>query len=264
MHYAVTVPNVGRPQDIINLALEAERVGWDGFFVFDHLQIDRHKRLDVLDSTVLVAAIAASTARIRLGSMIIPLARRRPWKVAKEIITLDHLSGGRVIAGFGLGFPPAEEFGDFGEPTDARERAAILDEALTVFAAVCSGGAVHHSGEHFNVQATLRPGPLQTPRPPIWVACVGRHRGPIARAARWDGVFAVTHDSLGLTATDAVELRAAIGRGADLTLVTLRRPDVGSTELASAGVDWLLTEPPVIDANWLAGFAEVVRDGPLE
>ena len=264
MKYALTVPNVGRPRDIVRLAQEAEQVGWDGFFVFDHLQIDREKRLDVLDSTVIVAAIAMSTSRIRLGSMIIPLARRRPWKVAKEIITLDYLSGGRVIAGFGLGFPPSEEFGDFGEPTSGRERAEILDEALTIVAGVCTGRPVKHKGKHFTVNAHLLPEPLQKPRPPIWVASVGTKRGPITRAARWDGVFGVTHDSQGLTPADAEALRAAIGRGPDLTVATLWRPGFGSNELADAGVDWLLIEPSVIEADWLPNFRDIVRRGPRE
>jgi len=121
---ALNVPNVGNPSAIVELAIQAEAAGWDGFFVWDTLQTDAAQPIDVLDPTAILSAIAVSTSRIAFGPMVVALPRRRPWKVAKEIITIDHLSRGRVIAGFGLGAPPKEEFADFGEPTDVRRRIA--------------------------------------------------------------------------------------------------------------------------------------------
>src|SRR6266481_8290639 len=126
-HCAVGVPNVGPfgdPLLLVELAVAAEEHGWDGFFVWDHLLYhDQH--WDVADPVVVIAAVAARTARIRIGILVNVLARRRVGKVAREAVTLDHLSHGRLVFGAGLG-ARAEEFTAFGEPGEAKERAARL------------------------------------------------------------------------------------------------------------------------------------------
>jgi alkanesulfonate monooxygenase SsuD/methylene tetrahydromethanopterin reductase-like flavin-dependent oxidoreductase (luciferase family) len=132
MRFGVSVPNAGDATQLVNLAVTAEEAGWDGFFLWDHLQLDALRRPPMHDPWVLLGAIAARTSRVRLGTMITPIPRRRPWKLAKEIITLDHLSAGRVIVGVGLGVPAEAEYGAFGEPTGTRLRAAMLDEALPI------------------------------------------------------------------------------------------------------------------------------------
>ena len=112
-----------------------------------------------------------------------------PWKVAKEVVTLDHLSGGRAVVGVGLGEPPDDDFAAFGDPADARERAALLDDGLAVLAGLLTGEPFTHDGPRYRVDAEFLPAPVQQPRPPIWVAGVLPHRRPFERARRWDGVM---------------------------------------------------------------------------
>jgi len=144
MRFGVSVPNAGDATQLVNLAVTAEEAGWDGFFLWDHLQLDALRRPPMHDPWVLLGAIAARTSRVRLGTMITPIPRRRPWKLAKEIITLDHLSAGRVIVGVGLGVPAEAEYGAFGEPTGTRLRAAMLDEALPILDSFLCGEPVDH------------------------------------------------------------------------------------------------------------------------
>ena len=131
------------------------------------------------DPWVLLGAIAQATERMRLGTMVTPLSRRRPRVVAKHLTTLDHLSGGRAVLGVGLGDPPDLDFSDFGDEPSYRVRAAITDEALTVIAALLGEGRVAHHGEPPRRQASVRPLPVQRPRIPIWVAGRAPHTLPL-------------------------------------------------------------------------------------
>lgn len=199
MRFAVNVPNFGDyadPRTFMRLALTAEAAGWDGFFVWDHLLVDPEWGLPIADPWVVLAACAAVTDRIRLGPMVTPLARRRPWVVARQAVSLDHLSGGRVVLGVGLGEPPAAEFEAFGEPGDARTRAERLDEGLAILDGLWSGAPFEFRGRHHTLaRMRFEPRPVQRPRIPIWVAGCVPHRLPIERAARWDGVFPASHPS---------------------------------------------------------------------
>ncbi len=199
---AIGVPNVGLfgdPSLLVDLAVAAEEHGWDGFFVWDH-QLYWDPEWHVADPVVVVAAIAARTARLRIGILVNVLARRRVGKVARESVTLDQLSQGRLVFGAGLG-SRAEEFTAFGEPGDAKERAARLDESLDLLDALWTGEPVTYRGEHLTAtDVTMLPRPVQQPRIPIW--CGGRWpaRAPFRRAARWDGVMP-THTGYGLGET---------------------------------------------------------------
>jgi alkanesulfonate monooxygenase SsuD/methylene tetrahydromethanopterin reductase-like flavin-dependent oxidoreductase (luciferase family) len=196
MRFGVNVPIFGEyadPELLAELAVEAEGAGWDGFWIWDHLQWsgedDGQPRQPSIDPTVALALIAAETSRVRIGPMVLPLARRRPWKVAREMATLDHLSGGRLTLGVGLGGPPGLEFGDFGEDVDAKVRAGKLDEGLAVLQGLWTGEPFDFAGEHHSVHgAQLLPSPRQE-RVPIWVGGEWPdHRAPFRRAARFDGV----------------------------------------------------------------------------
>ncbi len=209
---AVGVPNVGPfgdPLLLVDLAVAAEEHGWDGFFVWDH-QLWHDPRWDVADPVVVIAAVAARTARIRFGILVNVLARRRVGKVARESVTLDRLSGGRLVVGAGLG-SLADEFTAFGEAGDAIERAARLDESLQLLAALWGGEPVTFHGRYLTAEEVMmRPRPVQRPRIPLW--CGGRwpNKAPFRRAARWDGVMP-THASYGLGETmPPGELRAAV------------------------------------------------------
>jgi alkanesulfonate monooxygenase SsuD/methylene tetrahydromethanopterin reductase-like flavin-dependent oxidoreductase (luciferase family) len=193
MRFAINLPNFGSFGDarlLADLAHEAEDAGWDGFFLWDHMQFFvPGQRVPVVDPWVALTAIALATSRIKLGPMVTPIPRRRPWKLARESATLDHLSGGRLILGVGLGDPVATEFGSFGEETDARRRADMLDEGLTVLTGLWRGEPFTFEGEQFQIRDALCwPPPVQSPRIPIWVAGFWPNRRPMRRAARWDGV----------------------------------------------------------------------------
>lgn len=189
MKFGLSVPNFGTPWGLISLAREAEASGWDGFFMWDHVVYRKRADKEMVDPWVVLGAIAGSTERIKLGTLITPVSRRRPWKLARETATLDHLSGGRFVLGVGLGNPPDADFGDFGEVSDDRTRAAMLDEGLDVIADLWSGAPVTHHGEHYElVDTRMLPPVLQAPRIPVWVAGVWPNRAPFRRAARWDGV----------------------------------------------------------------------------
>jgi alkanesulfonate monooxygenase SsuD/methylene tetrahydromethanopterin reductase-like flavin-dependent oxidoreductase (luciferase family) len=203
MKYGVYVPNFGDfavPENLLGLARDAEAAGWDGFFLWDHLVFDQKAGIPVVDAWVMIAAIAAVTKRLRVGPLITPAARRRPWKLAREIVSLDHLSNGRAILGVGLGAPPEAEFQSFGEDPADRIRAEKLDEALTIIDGLSSGQPFQHQGQHFEIkEITFRPQPIQKPRVPIWVAAMWPNRGPLRRAARWDGVFPLKLPAGGLS-----------------------------------------------------------------
>jgi alkanesulfonate monooxygenase SsuD/methylene tetrahydromethanopterin reductase-like flavin-dependent oxidoreductase (luciferase family) len=142
-----------------------------------------------------MAAMACATERVRLGPMVTPLARRRPWKLAREVVSLDRLSSGRLTFGVGLGGDPGRELSALGEELDAKRRAALLDEALDVCVALWSGEEVHHHGEAFDVDGLrFGPTPVQRPHPPVWVAGRWPNRAPLRRAARWQGYFPVQVD----------------------------------------------------------------------
>jgi alkanesulfonate monooxygenase SsuD/methylene tetrahydromethanopterin reductase-like flavin-dependent oxidoreductase (luciferase family) len=194
MRYSINIPNFGDFADartVAKLAVAAEQAGWDALFVWDHVVHDKRLRRGVPfgDPWLLLAAAALATSRLRLGTLVTPVPRRRPEQLARQVATLDALSGGRVIFGAGLGGPIEDEFGSFGEPTDPVVLAERLDEGLDLLARYWSGEPVNHDGRHYQVRdVTLLPPTVQQPRPPVWLGGYWPHRRPIRRAARWDGV----------------------------------------------------------------------------
>jgi alkanesulfonate monooxygenase SsuD/methylene tetrahydromethanopterin reductase-like flavin-dependent oxidoreductase (luciferase family) len=191
--FAVNIPNFGAFADanrLAELAKEAEDCGWDGFFLWDHVN-HVWGDLPMIDPWIALSTMAVATERIRIGTMITPLARRRPWKLARETVTLDHLSGGRLTLGVGLGAPPETEFARLGEDPSARVRAQKLDEGLDVLQGLWSGEPFSYQGKYYQIDAvTFLPKPVQQPRIPIWIAAVWPNKPPFRRAARYNGVFA--------------------------------------------------------------------------
>jgi alkanesulfonate monooxygenase SsuD/methylene tetrahydromethanopterin reductase-like flavin-dependent oxidoreductase (luciferase family) len=203
MRYGIVTANLGEyadPRVAVSLARAAEAAGWEAFFVWDHLGFVRG--VPSGDPWIILSAVAASTTRLKLGLAVTPLARRRPQVVANALASLDLLSGGRTIFGAGLG-GVTEEFTTFGEPGDAKERAAKLDEGLQILDGLWSGEKVDHRGRHYAVQGvSLAPRPLQRPRMPIWIG--GESPPALRRAARWDGWLApaTSHDGTPTMAKD--------------------------------------------------------------
>jgi alkanesulfonate monooxygenase SsuD/methylene tetrahydromethanopterin reductase-like flavin-dependent oxidoreductase (luciferase family) len=180
----------GDPRVLARMAEDAERAGWDGFFIWNHLVYALGRKAPVVDPVVTLSAIAVRTKRIRFGPMVTPLARRRPWQVARETVSLDILSRGRMILGVGLGEPADEEFARFGEDADPKVRAAKLDESLDILSGLWTGEPFSYHGSHYRVEETaFLPPPVKSPRIPVWVAGEWPNKAPFRRAARWDGVF---------------------------------------------------------------------------
>ena len=145
---------------------------------------------------MLLTAAALATSRIRLGTLVTPVARRRPQQLARQVATLDAVSGGRVIFGAGLGGPIEDEYGSLGEPTDPVVLAERLDEGLDLLRRFWSGEPVNHDGKHYQVRdVALLPASIQRPRPPVWIGGFWPHRRPMRRAARWDGVVPLFVDA---------------------------------------------------------------------
>ena len=175
MQRGVAIPCFGTdPAALIRLGVAAEAAGFDGFFVWDHIVFSNTgDGPPILDPWVVLAAVASRTERIRLGTMITPVPRRRPWQLARQTATLDVLSGGRMILGVGIGSPAYGDFGIFGEPTGERDRAELLDEGLAVLAGLWTGEKFSYRGRHFSVDPVrFTPTPVQRPRIPVWVGGV--------------------------------------------------------------------------------------------
>ena len=166
MQRIVSVANMGSPDQLVQLAVEIEEAAFDGFFFMDHMNTAFLGQDEALDPWVLLSAVASATRRLRLGTAVTPISKRHPWKLAKEIIALDHVSHGRVTVGVGLGDADEHEFAPFGEVTDQRARAGQTDEALTLLDQLLRGEPVDHAGDHYNLRTHLKPAAVQSPRPP--------------------------------------------------------------------------------------------------
>lgn len=186
MRFAYVVPYTTE-LEFVELARLGEEHGWDAVFSWE--AVFRH------DAWATLAAAAVSTERIRLGTLITPVPRYRPWDLAARVGSVDRLSGGRVVLGAGLGAPNANWLAF--EPDDGRAvRAQRLDEGLDILTGLLGGQPFSYDGRHFSARPVTElapPPPVQRPHPPIWLVGAlvrGRQRQPsLARAARYDGIF---------------------------------------------------------------------------
>ena len=197
MKYGIDLPNFGWFGDIgtlVEIAVEAEDAGWEGLFLWDHMLVFKQDDmvLPFVDPWIALAAIACNTSKIKIGPLITPLPRRRPWKVAREALSVDHLSDGRMVLGVGIGAPPDVEFEYFHEVSNEKTRAEMLEEGLEIITGLWSGEPFSFKGTHYSLEEmTFLPKPKQDPRIPIWVGGGVPHRAPFRRAARYDGVVPV-------------------------------------------------------------------------
>ena len=196
LKYGLATPNLGEifgsVKELVELAEIAEKSGWDALFLWDLILSSRDPVIPVIDPWIALTAIAAKTKKLIIGTTITPLPRRRPWKVARETVSLDHFSNGRLILGVGLGYNPEVEFGAFGEETDIHIRAKKLDESLEIIQKLWSGKPFSFKGEHYEINnACFKPKPFQTPRIPIWGSGTWPYKNPFIRSAKLDGVLPI-------------------------------------------------------------------------
>lgn len=267
---------VGDPGETADLAALAEAAGWDGVFTWDGIAVGPG---DTYDPWVVLGAIAMRTERVLIGAIVTPPARRRPWKLARETMTIDRLSGGRLVVPVGLGALDDAAFGGVGEPTDTRTRAELVDESLAILEGLWSGEPFAFEGRHFRFGAmTFRPPPIQRPRIPVWVVGAWPSPRSMARAARWDGIVAQapaadgtsaapTPDQLRAIAAWLARERAATGQSGPYDVIaqgTTPANDPGAARVAvapyaDAGATWW------IEADWetsLDGLRGRVEAGP--
>jgi hypothetical protein len=180
---------------LADLAALAEASGWDGFFVQDGLLPAPSEAM--VDPWLALCAIALSTQRLRIGALMTPMAAYLPWQLARQTVSLDHLSGGRLICGAGLGFQEGG-FLTVGEDATARVRAEKLDEGLALLRLFWKGEPFSFVGKHYQMrQAQLLPPPVQSPTIPIWLAGVWPHHKPLRRAAGFEGLYIASERASG-------------------------------------------------------------------
>lgn len=281
MRYGLTLPTGGECGDarfLVELGELTEASGWDGLFLEDYVCYQGDPAAPTCPPWPVLAALAVRTTRILLGTAVTPLARRRPWNVAREVAAVDVLSGGRAVLGVGLGDTGGSivddaSFTRFGEERDARRRGEMLDEALEIVAGLWSGEPFGFHGAHFTVdEVTFAPVPVQRPRVPIWVGGGYPNSRPTARALRWDGslLYKETHGGPweDMMPEDVAALRGR-AEGRPFTIAvggTGRREEVDALRdhvraVAEAGADWWIewVPPGARDAMRAA-----VARGPLD
>jgi alkanesulfonate monooxygenase SsuD/methylene tetrahydromethanopterin reductase-like flavin-dependent oxidoreductase (luciferase family) len=215
------------PGLLAELARQAELRGWHGFFLWDHVRYSPPASA-VADPWIALSAIAVATESIRIGPLVTPLSRRRVQKVARETVTLDHLSGGRLVLGVGLGGERHGELAPFGEVEDPKERARLLDQGLERLTALWGGA--------------FQPPPLQQPRIPVWAAARWPNRRPVRRAARWDGLFPIDLTEpaqLAQLVAEVKELRR--DTPGPFEIVVTIDPDTDPAPWEAAGATWCLS-----------------------
>jgi alkanesulfonate monooxygenase SsuD/methylene tetrahydromethanopterin reductase-like flavin-dependent oxidoreductase (luciferase family) len=216
------------PRVLMDVAQRAEEAGWEGLFLWDHIRY-REPVSAVADAWVGMSAIAAVTEKLLIGPLVTPLARRRVQKLARETVTLDHLSNGRLVLGVGLGSDSSGELAPFGEELDARKRAVMLDEGLERLIELWNG--------------EFEPRPVQQPRIPVWVAGRYPNRRPLRRAARWDGFFPIEMPGPEALAEMRDELLSLRGDSeGQFELVAEVDPGEDPGPWADAGATWVLTD----------------------
>lgn len=204
MRYGFVVP-LADADAIGDLAAVAETHGWDGLFVWEPVW--------GVDAWIALGLAAVRTSHLRLGTLLTPPSRRRPWELASQVATVDRLSEGRVTLSVGLGALESG-FAAFGEETDRRTRAELVDECLDIVTGLWRGQPFSYSGKHYTVEPLDFPSItaiVQSPRVPIW--CVGsvEHPKSMARALRWDGLLPQSHGSSHPSLEQIREIREQVG-----------------------------------------------------
>lgn len=218
MRFGFVVPHADA-RDFAEIAALGEQHGWDGIFTWEAVW--------GVHAWATLAAAAMVTERIRLGTLLTPAARWKPWDLASAVGTVDRLSGGRVVLSAGLG-AVHDGWTAFEADEGRRVRAEKLDECLAIYAGLMDGQPFSYDGRHYRVRPTdflLPDPPVQRPHPPVWMVgayVAGQDRQPsLDRAARWEGLLPQVIDGEGRAVRDPGELATLLG------LVRQRRDSLG-------------------------------------
>ncbi|HXW45204.1 MAG TPA: LLM class flavin-dependent oxidoreductase [Streptosporangiaceae bacterium] len=276
MRYGISISPAGPggdPASMAELAAAAEKAGWDGIFLEDYIVYQGQVGTPTYDPWVTMAAMTVATSRVRLGTSVTPLPRRRPWQLASEAVTLDHLSQGRLILGVGSGDTQDPGFTATGEPLRRAIRAELLDESLEIVTRLWTGEPVTFRGRHFKLDGLrMSPRPVQQPRIPVWIGGQWTLSGVRARVTRWDGSCAykgpTDQEWQDMTAADVRDIRAAVGDrpGFDIAIGGRQRDADWDRErehvrtIASAGATWWVEWVKPGDRQ---ATIDAVRRGPL-
>lgn len=219
MQYGFIIPG-GDIHAIIDMASEAEEAGWDGVFYWDGICIQEVGLM--YDPWVVLAAMAQRTRRVRIGAILTPVSRRRPWKLARETVSVDHLSQGRLVVPVGLGALDDGGFAKVGDATDRKTRAQLLDEGLEILTGLWSGQPFSFQGTHYRLEEmTFVPPPVQTPRIPVWVVGAWPREKSMQRVLRYDGLLPQKFNPDGsggsVTPADIQAMKAYIEKNRTLT-----------------------------------------------
>jgi hypothetical protein len=183
MKFGFVLP-FGSARDAAESAKVAEQAGWDGFFVWEPVW--------GIDAWVSMTAAAMVTSKIMLGTMLSPISRMRPWDLAGKAVTLDHLSNGRVIISVGLGAIDTG-FADFGEVTDRKTRAELVDEGIDILHGLWKGQPFNYNGKHYKIKENKfihqPPNPLNNSRVPIWMVGAWGSDKSMRRVLKCDGLL---------------------------------------------------------------------------
>lgn len=227
-----------------DVAVAAEATGWDAVFVWDHVYRPEETTTDVADPWIALAVIATATTRVRFGPMVTPITRRRIATLVRQTVSLDQVSGGRLVVGLGLGVDSGRELTAFGEVVDPLVRRERLEEGAELLVALWSGERVQHRGPHYMADdVRMRPVPVQRPRIPVWMAARGGALAPVRRAARYDGLFPIEMDLEQFRR--AIDTAAGIRGGLDGFDICVRAdPGVDVDAYVAAGATWVIHAPP--------------------
>ncbi|MDY7104142.1 MAG: LLM class flavin-dependent oxidoreductase [Actinomycetota bacterium] len=258
MRLGLSVPIMDEPSALVDLGVTAETNGWDGVFLWHHVVGTPDFAVPMSDAWVVLGALAVRTERVRLGTTVTALPRHQPQEVARQTVTIDRLSGGRLVLGVGLGEPPSE-YTALGRTAERATLAAMLDEGLDVVTGLWSGEPFTHHGTHYTLDdVQFLPTPHQEPRIPVWASAITRNERTLGRAARWDGVILGQMGEQGgmeVLAPDAVaQVAARPDAPADIVVAAPAGTDPGPYE--EAGATWMLV------TDWLDVLREVAAAAP--
>jgi alkanesulfonate monooxygenase SsuD/methylene tetrahydromethanopterin reductase-like flavin-dependent oxidoreductase (luciferase family) len=274
MRYAIDIAPLGDladPTAIVRLAAAAESAGWDGLSIWDSLGVSMGTA--AADPFVSLAAVAASTERLRLIASVIAVSRRRAQLVVQASATLDRISNGRFVLGVGAGADPGD-FDAFGESAPLTERVARMDVALSAIDPWLRGETAR-LGTYGTAEVRVGPAPVQVPRPPIWFG--GMRPAALRRAAQWDGWIAIATSEDGSSMSLSPEAfgamvgqvkaeRTAVGREADpFDVAVFGFSDPGGPDLVRSYADhgatwWLESLSPMRGS--IDELLAVVQGGP--